>query len=185
MKKLLLLFSLILSACSPSVTSMLSINSDLSNVPVKEKNIYYELKDSSVIAARINRVIRQRLKETGWTIHTDPKSANYSYSITTDKKEFVQNYLSNIGGTTYLTQQRESFPIAFFIIQNAITKENIYEAAIVLSSNYEFGALEKFTKVAAPALFLKEDKKWDIECEIIYPENEKEYESCVLKVPNE
>ncbi|GEM_PF-6713125 len=184
MKKILTMFAFVLSGCTP-IYSNISIRSDLDFVSKKNKDIFYDLKDSSIVAARINRIIRRRLQETGWTIYVNPKSVNYSYSIITYEKEYIQNQISNIGNATYLTQRGVYFPIVFFRIQNTVTKENVYEARVILSSNYGYGNLEKFTEVAAPALFKGNDAYRDIECVTIYPENQKEYESCVLKVPNE
>ncbi len=162
MKKFSILFTLILSACAQT-DGTLYVQSDLGALRDDDKTIYYELQDSSVTAARINKVIRKRLQGAGWKIGTS-KTAKYSYTILTDFLKQKQYSTYNTKDTTYISQYDMFSPRAYLRIQDAKTLENIYEATIVLNSRYRHGALVKFSKAAQGSLFLKQDEDFDILC---------------------
>lgn len=162
MKKFSILLALILSACART-DGALYVRSDLGALQDEDKTIYYELQDSSVTAARINKVIRKRLQGAGWKTGTS-KSAKYTYTILTDFLKQKKDSIYNTKDATYISQYEVFSPRAYLRIQDAKTLENVYEATIVLDSGYRHGALVKFSKVAQGSLFLNQDEDFDILC---------------------
>lgn len=180
MKKISLVFFLFLSGCA--IDAQLSVRSDLRLV--EGKSVYYEIKDSSVIAARVNRIIRKKLQEAGWKIGSNANTTNYSYSILTDIRRYSQTQIAQSGfDYIYLTEQTNEFPVFVMQIQNNTTHENIYEARITLDQMRKYDELEKFADIAMSYLFLNEDKKWNIVCTYKY-ERDKEIEKCSLEDMN-
>lgn len=182
MKKFCLILSLLLCACTSFNSAGLSVRSDLRLV--SDKSIYYDVKDTSVMATRINRIIRKRLKDAGWKIGTNKKTARYSYSIFTDTKTYTVNHvIPTQNGGAVVAPETFSYPFFSVEIMDNKTYENVYEAQIALSSDRTYAELEKFVGISTPSLFLTEDKVWDIECTSEY-DGEKEVEQCSLIDPN-
>lgn len=183
MKKVCLVFSLLLSGCASMNSAELFVRSDLNHV--SNKSVYYNIRDSSIVAARINKIVRKRLKAAGWEIGANEKTTRYSYSIFTDTATYTVNHvMPTQNGGAVVAPQTVSYPFFSVEIKDNKTRENVYEAHISLSSERTYAELERFVDISAPALFLNGDKTSNIECDY-ERKGEEEFEKCSLKDPNE
>ena len=169
----------VLSGCT-AYDGYLSVYSDLDLV--RNKTVYYEVTDSSVIASRINRVVKKILEKKGWRVVPKGK-ANYVYTVSANEKEHreLRTYLhSNEFGTfggTYMVSSY--FPRVFITIADASKKENVYEAVVVLSSSFEKKDIYRFLemKKIQGSMFGSTDVSNDVLCQWEYNEKTSRFDA--------
>ena len=170
MKKICFIFLMFLCGCQSMSRGSVSVKSDLSRV--QDKNIFYDLKDSSITAARVNKVIQKNLKKKGWKIIKESENAKYSYTIITDIKIYKNIYaVSDSFGNAHLQYETYSYPFVFINILENKTRENIYEATITLDMSSSYSELPEITSSVSPYLFLEHDMYRYITCESYFDDD--------------
>lgn len=179
--------------CSCAVQNgSLTVRSELEKVK-KEKTVYYYLTNSSVLNARINRIVRNELEKKGWKIVKDKKNANYIYiaELTSLNNESlrIKSYRDFNSIETEAYEIYHTYPVFFISILDKETHENVYEAFITLTNNMTYFGPNYYTKedllnsfdALAKGLFLEKDEYFDIQCEYVPQKDKEAEEKCLLK----
>lgn len=169
----------VLSGCA-GYDGYFRVYSDLERV--RNKTVYYEVTDPSVITARVNRNIEKALSKKGWRIVQKDK-ADYVYTVSTDEKEqkYTSTYLystdfGTFGGTNIVSSY---YPRVFITIFDVSRKENVYEMFFILNPFYSKKDLESILskKGIQDSLFFDKDISRDVFCELIYNEKTQAFET--------
>lgn len=170
MKILFFLTILLLSSCASSGGS-LRVRSDLSNIK-KEKTIFYQITDNSVLNSRLNKLVKKELLKKGWKVVKPDTKANFLYN--TELTSIQNNMLvTNIFQTknSFSSSTYNSFyytPVILISITDIETKEHVYEATI---NAYGYDDMLISFNASSNELFKNADVHYNISC--YYIENKK------------
>lgn len=191
MKKIILCcYLILLSGCvggSEFSTGKLVVTSDLDQV--KNKTVYYEVTDPSVVTARVNRQIEKALIAKGWRIVPKDK-AEYLYTVSTDIEKYQYTTFS-VYGNEFGTYGRTRtytyhFPYVIVTIRDKNKKENVYEGTIKLGEQYDYKNLSYVLskEKIQNKLFDDFDRSGEIACEFEYNQEtmRDEFKDCGLLV---
>lgn len=141
---------------------------------VKNKTIYYEVTDHSVITNRINEYIKKALKLKGWEISEKDK-ASYVYTISTsvDKEESISFH--SVDQSVYMYKHTTYPKRVNITIQDKHKFINVYEAIYKFNSNLYLTSIPYILgqSLVLKHLFNTEDfgEEHTLICEKKYDEN--------------
>ena len=169
----------LLQGCYVYTTGLLAVESEPLEMKTVKTISYNEI-ETSIIAQRANKIVKEQLRKSGWKIvYKDNGDYRYTISTLTGRDKRLELYASNYGSSA--REIIDDFAVFRFVIYSTKTNHNIREVYLTIPGRKSYYNIPNVLFLAKEKIMSNVSVYGDIECVDQYTDSGLVFPVCDIK----